>query len=203
MHDDSDDAGSGAADDVEFTDPITMEPLVRPVLASDGITYSAESIVAAMAADPWHRSPITGEVLRQLAYPNTFVAQYMDVEGEASPVQLYDAADWPVDARVSCFTLPISASAEECLVRANWKLPIQPIVLQVVLRRTELNEWWVMHPPPAVNAEADFRALGAAFGLNFARNPHCITTANFVFQSPERVVAVESWWLHQRMAQDV
>lgn len=60
-----------------MNDPITLDVLVQPVLASDGHTYSENSLRAAMAADPWHRSPVTGEVLRPLAYPNCIIAQAM------------------------------------------------------------------------------------------------------------------------------
>ena len=177
-----------------FTDPITLETLECPVLASDGMTYSLTSLQAAMAADPWHRSPITQDVLRPYAYPNAFVAEYMGVDTVPNAVRLYDDdARPPVDARIVTLTLPVGVSAEEALVRAAWKLPIETVTLRAVLRRSELNEWYAMHPPPLIDAQDAFTNLGIVFGLGFAKNPACITSAVFVFGTG--TMTTEAWFI--------
>ena len=183
-------------DDSAFNDPITLEKLVCPVLASDGITYSLESLQAAMAADAWHRSPVTGDVLRDQAFPNGFVADWLDIITVSAPVCIYTSAPrLPVDAREFTLTLPVAIGAEECLTRSQWQLPIQPVSLRVTMRRTELGEWFAMHAPPALNAFSAFSALAMAFGLGFAKNPAHITDAMLTFDGLNQPVTVEQWFL--------
>jgi len=59
--------------DVWRNDPITCTELEEPYLASDGITYSRRSIEQAMLADAWHRSPVTGEILRAKCFRNYLI----------------------------------------------------------------------------------------------------------------------------------
>ena len=188
-----------------FVDPITLEPLECPVLASDGVTYSLASLRAAMAADAWHRSPVSSnEVLRELAFPNGFIANYLRVATTSTPVRLFDSrtALPPADARPWLLTLPVHALPEECAVRAQWQLPIAPATLHVMLRRTELGEWWCMHPPPAIQAASAFHALASAFGLGFTKNPACITSALLTHEgaATARHSTVEAW--HLRVVMD-
>lgn len=49
-------------------DPITDEPLVNPVVASDGYTYNLTTLETWVNKDKLRRSPITREVLRPHVY---------------------------------------------------------------------------------------------------------------------------------------
>ena len=189
------------ASDEAFVDPISLEPLALPVLASDGVTYSFQSLRAAMAADPWHRSPVKQDVLRALAFPNGFIADYLGIPTLSAAAELFDArtAQLPADARWTTLTLPVALDSADVITRAQWKLPIETVALRVLLRRTSGAEFHCMHPPPAVESFAAFEALGNAFGLGFTTNPACITSARLRLASLEEY-QVEAWFVDQVLA---
>jgi len=188
-----------------FADPISLEALALPVLASDGYTYSLDSITRAARADPWHRSPVTREVLRQTAFPNTLVAQWLRIACPAQPVALWDQGTFriPAEARVVAFSLPQrTPCVDVALTRARWRLPLDTAVtLTVTVWDTGSRELPVaMHPPPAQDAWKDCEALATAFGVHrVASNPAHISSAVMHWDDTrtggEVRTTPEDWWV--------
>jgi hypothetical protein len=169
-----------------FTCPITLDVLENPVLASDGETYSEAALVQAMQADPWHRSPVTGEVLRRVAYPNTFVAALLigqntnlDCKVPTSGVELFAARSLPPDGRLVTWTVPALLSAKDTLVRRKFGLPDEAFSVTAAIKRdssTGLD--WLMHPPAYAQARADILDLARLLGVQHSvQNPWCLTLA--------------------------
>lgn len=169
-------------------DPITLAPFDDPVLASDGYTYSFASLQHAMAADAWHRSPVTYEVLRPEAYPNPLVAQLLGVAApEGKPRSLYSAhPSTPQDsARTITWCAPLLLSAPETMVRRRFGLPDAPFAVTAQLTRDAAGKDWLMYPPVVAEAEADTVALAKLLGVH-AANPWCLGGATVVvLQSTE------------------
>lgn len=166
-------------------DPITHTRLVQPVLASDGITYSARALQSAMASDPWRRSPVTREVLRRDAYVNLFAYEMLlePVPAVVDTVQLWqdsdgdDATSLPSDGRQITWGLASRLNATDTLTRRKWSLPDNATVSGVI-QRDAAGLDWLMHPPAAAEMRADILDLARLFGVSFAvRNPWCLTTA--------------------------
>ena len=61
-------ADAAAEPVTEAACPITLQPMRRPAVASDGHTYERDALLAHLAADP--RSPVTREVLEPAVYEN-------------------------------------------------------------------------------------------------------------------------------------
>ena len=63
--------GDAAADAVtQHECPITLQPMRRPAVASDGHTYERDALLAHLAADPRAVSPVTREPLELTVYEN-------------------------------------------------------------------------------------------------------------------------------------
>lgn len=164
-----------------FIDPITSCELEEPYLASDGITYSRDALLHVMRSDEWHRSPVTREVLRPLAYPNVLVADAMGqrLQDPTEPLVLYDSkAPIPINGYQFTSTLPtVPSSVFETLV--HWQLDeTDKLTITVTAFRDSAQTMWLMHPPPPEEMWHDAIALAAAFGLDkLVSNPWCLTTA--------------------------
>jgi hypothetical protein len=161
-------------------DPITKEPLVEPVLASDGETYSLETLLAAMKADPWHRSPMTYEVLRPEAFPNTFVAKYMGQDPlPPGAVTLFpphtDANSRTAHARVLGIQMPQLVGVEDTLARRGMGLPDAAYAIQAVVTRDAAGLDWLMYPPCPAEMRCACLRLARSTGLDkLVQNPWCL-----------------------------
>lgn len=200
-------AGADAAFLELLQDPITKDVLTAPtVLASDGVTYGLEGLLHAMEADPWHRSPVTREVLRSIAYRNTFVDAFLAAgvkaeTPERTPVQapvvpaaaasgfgqhalrLFAVPENTIDAfdaavpsagTVVTWRLPARLKPDAAMERLRWKLPPGTTIAMYV----HSDGSGLMHPPAAVEMQADIVALATAVGIAFVvPNSWCLTTA--------------------------
>ena len=171
-------------------DPITLDTFVVPVLASDGYTYSLQALCDAINIDPWQRSPITREVLRPLAYPNTLVANLASIEtvttavGIAGECTISSIDTVPDDGRVQIWTLPARLSIEDTVHRHSLHLPPEPVLLQARMWRDAAGLDWLMHPPCTTQHQDTIAIVAKLFGVNkMAVNPWCITTCVFIFKN--------------------
>jgi hypothetical protein len=195
-----------------LVDPVTLEPLDCPVLASDGETYSLASLRAAMRADPWHRSPVTYEVLRPLAYHNRVVRRFMaladagadagaEAEGHAEdtgPVALFDAVGTaaPPAAMRTTWSLPELLSAEDTLLRRRFGLPDTALAVHVVMRKDDCGALWAMHPPPPEEMAADMVAFAHMLGLaRVVQNPAALTTVTWTAADGAGSGTLEAAWM--------
>ena len=184
-------------------DPVSGDVLDDPVLASDGETYSRESLCAAMAADVWKRSPVTGEVLRHLAYVTVFVRRVLGdgsstiqptgVQPQPTPVQLYDPKihEAPPTGRRVSWALPLCLSPADTLVRRRFGIADAPFTVTATLFRDGSGNDWLMHPPAVHEMRDDVLALAKLLGATrLVCNPWCLTWA--VLDTGE---TVESRWI--------
>jgi hypothetical protein len=169
-------------------DPITLEPYVQPVLASDGYTYSLESLQEAIHTDPWKRSPITQEVLRAWVYPNAVVSELLGFVKTATAVQLFDECTpenidlVPDDGRIQIWGLPARVSVDEALTRRSLGLPASPVLLMARLWRDCTKLDWLQHPPAIEELKERTLSMGRLFGVDKAvTNPWCLSHAVLVF----------------------
>ena len=185
-----------------YTDPVTLEAFVEPLLASDGYTYNAATLGDIVAADTWCRSPITGEVLRPWAYPNALISAHL---GCATPpaTLLYPEASnphiTPPDGRLLCMGLPADLGCDEEIVRHGLRLPAERILLVAKLRRDGPSHQDVlMHPPCPDSMRASLHALSNLFGLTrLVHNWWCLSTALLQWEDGTGDT-VEDWWQHVR-----
>jgi len=177
-------------------DPLTGEEYVCPVVASDGHTYTTDWLRAAVAADPWHRSPITKEVLRAAIYPNRFVSD--DVDDAPAPLFAETNAGnircVPDTGTVVDVCSPKSVSADMAAVRISWRLP--PVAMTLTVRMLGDH---LMHPPVAEcpDCDADPTELASLFGIQ-AKNLNCLSTA--VLTADGQTRTVEGWLVRAALA---
>lgn len=189
---------------IACVDPISKEDLEEPYLASDGETYSLQSLRLAMEADPWHRSPVTYEVLRDVAYLNTLVAAYdeQDVSHLPGCVTLYErgASDRSTHGRQVTWHMPELVSASETLVRRKFMAVDAAFSVTATVTRTAGNVDWLMHPPAFAEARKDILDLAAVLGVNKAvANPWCLTWATVTYGGT--TTTVEDAWIHAQQTE--
>lgn len=185
-------------------DPITHTELEDPYLASDGITYSKRSIQTAMQMDAWHRSPITGEVLRPLCYKNTIIAQLLANTTnlmESTALALYDDDDdeMPENGGRITWTFPKLCTAQMAAFKMKWRLDEEEhdgeISLSVRVLPDASGLLWLMHPPSTEEMWDDCMELAKLLSIHkLVANPWCLTTAT-VFINGHLHGSVESQWL--------
>jgi len=184
-----------------FHDPISGEEFTDPFLASDGYTYNGDTLCAAIASDPWHRSPMTREVLRAWAYPNNLVAAKLGCV-QSVPLLLFDEGGGganciPKSGRPLLIGLPEVLSCDDEIVRHGWFLPPVPIVLTARLQPGDGGDLdTLMHPPCPDTMASDFHALANLFRVHrLVSNPSSLTTAVLGFGGAIEPVTVEDWWI--------
>lgn len=180
-----------------FLDPISCDVLTVPVLASDGYTYNLSTLEQVIKADPWHRSPITMEVLRPRAYPNALVSDRLGCVALKHSTLLFPehcGTVLPKDGRLVILGLPAELSCEEDIIRHGLYLPREPVMLTVILRRDGPSRQDVlMHPPCADTMRPRILALAKLFGADkLVTNACCLTTAVLDVHGG---VTVEDWLL--------
>jgi hypothetical protein len=187
-------------------DPISLDTLTLPVLASDGYTYSLPSLQEAMAADAWHRSPVTGEILRQEVFPNSLIAALL---GESPlvgvPLKVFPKhSPSPPDAFFVQFTCGMALDASDATIRREWALPSRAIELSICVRKDARTRKLVCaHPPCAAAATAAIGRLLCLFGTASAvLAPTHIATALLSYdeldahgQTARVRITVEDAWL--------
>ena len=187
-------------------DPITCTELEDPYLASDGITYSKTSIETAMAMDEWHRSPVTGEVLRPLCYKNVVIAQLLvnsnrRVKDTAhAPLLLYDCSALPDNGGSIAWTFPKLCTAQMAAFKMKWKLDADEVSVDDAITITVrvLTDagglLWLMHPPAAEEMWDDCIDVAKLLNMHkMVANPWCLTTA--VLRVGDVCTTVESQWM--------
>jgi hypothetical protein len=171
-------------------DPITLTCVVDPYLASDGQTYSLHSLMQAMTCDPLHRSPVTGEVLRDVAFFNAFVAALVPTGAAGPPkpaMRLYDRHACFAQTAAGCHDdesamqelvttvtvqAPLRMSVAASVQRLRWRLPEQFSVTYHVIGRK------LVYPPAFANAVDDVKLLARVLGIDSSvTNPECLTWA--------------------------
>ncbi len=183
-----------------LTDPVTLEPFVQPVLASDGHTYSIESLCKAMDADPWHRSPVTGEVLRPKVFSNVVVANMLKVPvaPALTATRLFSDsgeltfAQSSAGGRQWCFSLPRALHADAAAVRVRLRIPADAtVVLRVRVLVDSRGNVTCMHAPCAVNIHDTAKNLLDMFGVRgFISKPNL---ANAILEIDGKQHFVEEW----------
>lgn len=176
---------AAATTHADLVDPITKDELVDPVLASDGHTYSAEVLLHAMAVDPLHRSPMTREVLRPLAFPNPPVCAALGQQVRTTPLVLFTPIRPDDDhARTVAWTVPALDDVDMSLLRRRFGLPDArafTVTCRVGVSRGRL----VLHGYPAsAAAEEAVLDMAAALGV-CASNPACLAGAALRVHAPD------------------
>jgi hypothetical protein len=123
-----------------LSDPVTREPLVDPVLASDGHTYSLESLRQVMRHDCFHRSPVTQEVLRRAAFVNCVAVallskQNTEAKGSVTPeTSALVSAEipncvwlWDADNDAACAVGAAGTDDAEC-IRLTLPARVKPLL---------------------------------------------------------------------------
>jgi hypothetical protein len=193
-----------------FLDPITREALQDPVLASDGVTYSFETLVAAMAADPHHRSPVTREVLRPVAFRNPLANTLRGLPPGSGPgeVVLWPSETpraRPPDVFVQTVTLPTAPTPALAAALVRVRLddvhacPGALVAITAEFTVDGTGTRWLMHPPPPEEAWNTCAALAhAVYGRGTFANPWCIAGAEVAVHMTTPVgctrASVESFW---------
>ena len=180
-------------------DPVTREPLVDPVLASDGHTYSLESLRQVMRHDCFHRSPVTQEVLRRAAFVNCVAAALLREASNAADtlpdvlperVWLWDDENDDGCADAECIRLTLPARVKPLLAAALCKTGMGCLgssgaggTCTVTLQVTAMHDGasgtkTLLHcPPPEQAWDACVELCAATFGKGAFRNPWCIAGA--------------------------
>jgi hypothetical protein len=143
--------------------PITLAPFTLPVLASDGETYDAPALLAAMAADRWHRSPVTGAVLRKWAYGNAVVAAALGLPGvPMTPLPLWADADAPSPDKAITWTVH---HVNDVLVKRAFGAGPWRVTLPVMRDACSGVDYGMAPPLGVPGAAADMAALAAFLGV--------------------------------------
>lgn len=179
-----------------MNDPITLEPPVNAYLASDGYTYSRESLLKAIEADPWKRSPVTKEVLRYWAYPNVIIDSLNGQISCSDPLRLYteEFEILPAHGRWISWTVPELLSAEDTATRRRFGLPDSSFTIRAKVMRDGAKLDWLMFPPAPQEMHNDIIALAQLVGADKAcANPWCLTWARI-----DDGKTVEEMWISTR-----
>jgi len=165
-------------------DPVTTHTVLEePYLASDGITYSKDTLLAIVKADPWHRSPVTGEVLRHHAFPNNLIQQLLGGDWEAMPrIALYDHDPLPENGGTITWVLPSLCTPRIAAFKMKWGLEDvcgdAPLALTARVLRDAGGMDWLMHAPPPEELWDDVIDFAKVFNVHRAvSNPWCLSTA--------------------------
>ena len=192
-------------------DPISCSLLENPYLASDGITYSLETLKLAVQADPWHRSPVTGEVLRNLCFPNTLIMHLMDSsagkkrEKQASSVSLFDPLldSLPENGGEITWVLPSLCTPQIAAFKMKWKLEDKyvdkPLALTARILRDSSGIDWLMHPPPPEEIWEDVIEIAKVFNVQRAvPNPWCLSSAKLGSKTVEMQILLARGFSSER-----
>jgi hypothetical protein len=159
-----------------FNDPITLEPMKDPVVASDGHTYDYESLCEWMVKNPHRRSPITKEVLRPRVYSNLQMLEFLRLK-PAKPTcrRIY--------SRIQCreMTVPLDGTLAHkpwivrFLTQTGWRR--KPMTLAIPVTSNE-GKWEAVGPPIAYPFESALEEWIHDFGLDsLVTNPSCLSAA--------------------------
>ena len=159
-----------------FNDPITLEPMKDPVIASDGHTYDYESLTTWMEKNPHRRSPITKEVLRPYVYANLQMLDFLRVKPVGAPCRR-------IYSKIHCrdMTIPLDGTLPRIpwivrfLTKTGWRRKAISLCIPV----TSLEgKWEAVGPPVAYPFEGPLEDWVHDFGLaSLVTNPSCLSMA--------------------------
>lgn len=159
-----------------FNDPISLEPMKDPVIASDGHTYDYGSLCEWMEHNPHRRSPITKEVLRPHVYTNLQMLEFLHQKSTKPACRR-------IYSKIHCreMILPLDGTAAHLpwivrfLTKTGWRR--KAITLAVPVTSIE-GRWEAVGPPIAYPFEGPLEDWVKDFGLNsLVTNPSCLSMA--------------------------
>lgn len=160
-------------------DPLTLEDIRDPVLASDGHTYEWASLREWVAQTPHRTSPLTLEVLRPLVYVNKAACQAAGLPPRPPLCRrLYSllpapTVDIPLDGKAAHVPWIVCL-----LTRLGWRRARLSLRVPAVKGRDPQRGWTVLGPPVAYPWRRRLEEWVADFGLgSFFANPECLATA--------------------------
>ena len=160
-----------------FNDPISMEPLRDPVVASDGHTYDYDSLCQWMEKNPHRLSPITKEVLRPYVYTNLQMLEFLRMKSTKPTCRR-------IYSRIHCreMTVPLDGTQPKTpwlvrfLTKTRWRRKPLSLIIPVVLAAE--GRWEAVGPPVVFPFEGALRDWVHDFGLDaLVTNPECLSTA--------------------------
>jgi len=160
-----------------FNDPISLEPMKDPVIASDGHTYDYASLCQWMEHNPHRLSPITKEVLRPHVYSNLQMLEFLRMKQPNKPPcrRIY--------SRIHCreMMVPLDGTQPKIpwivrfLTRTRWRRKALSLITPVT---TNEGKWEAVGPPVAFPFEDAMKDWVHDFGLDMlVSNPLCLSMA--------------------------
>ncbi len=210
-------------------DPITREPLQDPVLASDGVTYSCLALLAAMKADPLHRSPVTLEVLRPTGFRNRVAYEWLragaapglgpgpgplpaSVQAAAEVMLFQPEQAWPLHSGVppAAFSVQVTLARHPTaeVLGALLAAGIDPgdggdggpsLVLTMLASRDGGGVAWLQHPPPPEEAWDVMEHLGRSLVGKTAFGNPWCVSGARVARGAHYLGTAEELWLRTRL----
>ena len=163
-------------------DPITMDDMRDPVLASDGHTYEWASLAEWVASKDHRTSPITREVLRPLVYVNKAMCQALSIVPKTPFTRkLY------TEVNVSKISIPLHGKNAQtpwivCLL-TQLECRRKSLALEVQAMKGSKPRWTVVGPPVAYPFQEKLMEWVTDFGLEtFFENPLCLSTSTFFIE---------------------
>lgn len=160
-----------------FNDPITLEPIKDPVIASDGHTYDYESLCMWMEKNPHRQSPITKEVLRPYVYANLQMLEFLRTKATKPPCRR-------IYSHIHCrdMTVPLDGTQAKIpwivrfLTKTRWRR--RSLSLAVPVTTTREGKWKAVGPCVAYPFEDALADWVKDFGLDaLVINPLCLSSA--------------------------
>lgn len=159
-----------------FNDPISLEPMKDPVIASDGHTYDYESLCQWMDRNPHRLSPITKEVLRPHVYSNLQMLEFLKMKPTKPPCRR-------IYSSIHCreMTVPLDGTQPKIpwivrfLTKTRWRRKTLSLIIAVTSNE---GKWEAVGPPVAFPFENALKDWVRDFGLDaLVSNPACLSTA--------------------------
>lgn len=167
-------------------DPITLEDIRDPVLASDGHTYEWSSLKEWVATKDHRTSPLTLEVLRPIVYVNKAACQALGLRPRGPLCRrLYSLLHVP-HITIDLDGKGAHVSWVVCLLtKMGWRRKALALKVPAVKGSRERG-WTVLGPPIAFPWQRKLSEWVEDFGLStFFSNPECLSTSILLVEGRE------------------